>query len=117
MEGTKQKSSWKKGEILVIPRTPVIGNARNMVVSVQRVFEGTVFQAKVMEEERIGMKGEGNEDILVEDARMLLQEELGATEVSPDLKVISFEVKMLTGGQGFLLQRWQFDGEGVQQVG
>ena len=91
-----------------------------MMVSVQRVFEGTVFQAKVMEEERIGMKGEGNEDILVEDARMLLQEELGATEVSPDLKVISFEGKMLTGGvnnKGFLLQRWQFDGEGGQQVG
>ena len=89
-----------------------------MMVSVQRVFEGTVFQAKVMEEERIGMKGEGNEDILVEDARMLLQEELGATEVSPDLKVISFEGKILTGvNMGFLLQRWQFDGEGGQQVG
>ena len=116
MEGTKQKSSWKKGEILVIPRTPVIGNARNMVVSVQRVFEGTVFQAKVIEEERIGMRKEGDEDILVEEARMLLlQEELRATEVPLDLKVISFEGKI--NNKGFLLQRWQLDGEGGQQVG
>ena len=76
-----------------------------MMVSVQRVFEGTVFQAKVMEEKKIGMRGQGYQDILVEEARMIFQEELRATEVVPDLKVISFEAKMLTGGinnKGFL---------------
>ena len=90
-----------------------------MMVSVQRIFEGTVFQAKVMEEERIGMRGQGDEDILVEEARMILEEGLRATEVAPDLKVISFEAKMLIGGinnKGFLLQRWQLESEGTQQV-
>ena len=90
-----------------------------MMVSVQRVFKGKVFQAKVIEEERIGMRKEGKEDILVEEARILLQEELMASEMLPDLKVITFEGKMLTGGlnnKGFLLQRWQLEGEGGQKV-
>ena len=95
-----------------------------MMISVQRrTFGGAVFQATVKEEERIGMRGqEGDEDNLVDEARVLLQEELRATEegglVAPDLKVISFEARM-TGGvdtanKGVLLQRWQL--EGAQQV-
>ena len=127
MVGTKQKSSWKKGEILIIPRTPVIGNARTKMISLQRrTFEGVVYQATVKEELRIGMRRQqGDEDVLVEEAMMLLRDELKATEeagmVAPDLKVTTFEVRM-TGGvdtanKGFLLQRWQLEGEGVQQVG
>ena len=126
MVRTKQKSSWKKGEILIIPRTPVIGNARTKMISLQRTFEGVVYQATVKEELRIGMRRQqGDEDVLVADARMLLRDELKATEeagmVAPDLKVTTFDVRM-TGGvdaanKGFLLQRWQLEGEGVQQVG
>ena len=125
--GTKQKSSQKRGEILIIPRSTVIGNARTMMISVQRrTFGGAVFQATVKEEERIGMRGqEGDEDNLVEEARVLLQEELRASEeaglLAPDLKVISFEARM-TGGvnaanKGVLLQRWQLEGAPAQQVG
>ena len=117
----------EEGEILIIPRKPVIKNRRTMAISVQRTFQGAVFQAKVKEEERIGMRGlQGEEDDdLVKEARVLLQEELRATEeaglVAPDLKVMSFEGKKLTGGfnnKGFLLQRWQLvDSEGARQVG
>ena len=91
-----------------------------MIVSVQRVFEGKVFQATVIEEERISMRKEDKEDILVEEARILLQEELMASEVLLDLKVTTFQGKMLAGGlnsKGFLLQRWQLEGEGGQKVG
>ena len=97
-----------------------------MVSVERRTFEGVVYQATVKEELRIGMSGEqGDEDVLVEEARMLLRDELNATEeagmVAPDLKVTTFEVRV-TGGvdaanKGFLLQRWQLVGEGVQQVG
>ena len=90
-----------------------------MIVSVQRVFEGKVFQATVIEEERISMRKEDKEDILVEEARILLQEELMG-EVLLDLKVTTFEGKILAGGlnsKGFLLQRWQLEGEGGQKVG
>lgn len=90
-----------------------------MIVSVQRVFEGKVFQATVIEEERISMRKEDKEDILVEEARILLQEELMG-EVLLDLKVTTFEGKILAGGlnsKGFLLQRWQLKGEGGQKVG
>ena len=128
MVGTKQKSSWKKGEILIILRTPVIANARTKMISVQRRnLEGVVYQATVKEELRIGMGGQqGDEvDVLVEEARVLLGDELKATEeaglVVQGLKVTTFEARM-TGGvdaanKGFLLQRWQLEGEGVQQVG
>ena len=115
----------EEGEILIIPRKPVIKNRRTMAISVQRTFQGAVFQAKVKEEERIGMRGlQGEEDDdLVKEARVLLQEELRATEeaglVAPDLKVMSIEARM-TGGvnaanKGVLLQRWQLKG-GRQQV-
>ena len=89
------------------------------MVSVQRVFEGKVFQATVIEEERISMRKEDKEDILVEEARILLQEELMG-EVLLDLKVTTFVGKILAGGldnKGFLLQRWQLEGEGGQKVG
>ena len=96
-----------------------------MMISVQRrTFGGVVFQATVKEEERIGMRGQqGDEDNLVEEARVVLQEELRATEeaglAAPDLKVVSIEARM-TGGvnaanKGVLLQRWQLKG-GRQQV-
>ena len=79
------------------------------------------------EELRIGMEGQqgGEVDDLVEEARVLLGDELKATEeaglVVQGLKVTTFEARM-TGGvdatnKGFLLQRWQLEGEGVQQVG
>ena len=127
MVGTKQKSSWKKGEILIILRTPVIANARTKMISVQRTLEGVVYQATVKEELRIGMGGQqGDEvDVLVEEARVLLGDELKATEeaglVVQGLKVTTFKARM-TGGvdaatKVFLLQRWQLEGEGVQQVG
>ena len=97
-----------------------------MISLQRRTFEGIVYQATVKEELRIGMRRQqGDEDVLVGEARMLLRDELKATEeagmVAPDLKVTTFEVRM-TGGvdaanKGFLLQRWQLEGEGVQQVG
>ena len=124
MVGTKQKSSWKKGEISIIPRTSRREDIK-MISLQRRTFEGVVYQATVKEELRIGMRRkQGDEDDLVEEARMLLKDELKATEeagiVAPDLKVTTFEVRM-TGGldaanKGFLLQRWQLEGEGVQQV-
>ena len=127
MVGTKQKSSWKKGEILIILRTPVIANARTKMISLQRrTFEGVVYQATVKEELRIGMmRQQGDEDVLVEEAWMLLRDELKATEeaglVVQGLKVTTFEARMTSGvdaaNKGFLLQRWQLEGEGVQQVG
>ena len=93
----------------------------------RRTCEGIVYQATVKEELRIGMGGQqGDEvDVLVEEARVLLGDELKATEeaglVVQGLKVTTFEARM-TGGvdaanKGFLLQRWQLEGEGVQQVG
>ena len=125
MVGTKQKYSWKKGEISIIPRTSRREDIK-MISLQRRTFEGVVYQATVKEELRIGMRRQqGDEDVLVEEARMLLRDELKATEeagmVAPDLKVTTFEVRM-TGGvdaanKGFLLQRWQLEGEGVQQVG
>ena len=125
MVGTKQKSSWKKGEISIIPRTSRREDIK-MISLQRRTFEGVVYQATVKEELRIGMmRQQGDEDVLVEEARMLLKDELKATEeagmVAPDLKVTTFEVRM-TGGvdaasKGFLLQRWQLEGEDVQQVG
>ena len=127
MVGTKQKSSWKKGEILIILRTPVIGNARTKMISLERrTFEG-VYQATVKEELRIGMGGQQGDEVddLVEEARVLLGDELKATEeaglVVQGLKVTTFEARMIGGvdaaNKGFLLQRWQLVGEGVQQVG
>ena len=96
-----------------------------MISLQRRTFEGVVYQATVKEELRIGMRRQqGDEDVLVGEARMLLRDELKATEeagmVAPDLKVTTFEVRM-TGGvdaanKGFLLQRWQLESEGVQQV-
>ena len=92
-----------------------------MMISVQRrTFGGVVFQATVKEEERIGMRGQqGDEDNLVEEARVLLQEELRATQeaglAAPDLKVVSIEARMTAANKGVLLQRWQLKG-GHQQV-
>ena len=117
----------EKGEILIILRTPVIGNARTKMISLERRTEGVVYQATVKEELRIGMGGQQGDEVddLVEEARVLLGDELKATEeaglVVQGLKVTTFEARMIGGvdaaNKGFLLQRWQLVGEGVQQVG
>ena len=77
------------------------------MTTIERNFNGTVYQVTVKEEERRMRMVEGEEESRVEETAGPGGVSSGTEEST--VKVISLEVKV-GQGRGVLLQRWQLDG-------
>ena len=82
------------------------------MTTIERNFNGTVYQVTVKEEERRMRMVEGEEESTLREPRVEETAGPGGVASGTDestVKVISLEVKV-GQGRGVLLQRWQLDG-------